>query len=37
MSDKMKGDVWELDLDPIDKLVLMAMVDQANQDRKSVV
>jgi hypothetical protein len=36
VSVKVSGAVWELDLDPIDKLVLLALVDHADHDGQNI-
>lgn len=36
MSNKVSGKVWELDLDPIDKLVLLALADHADHEGNNV-
>ena len=36
MSVKISGQVWELDLDPIDKLVLLALADHADHEGNNI-
>ena len=36
MSVKISGKVWELDIDPIDKLVLLALADHADHEGENV-
>jgi len=36
LSNKVSGKVWELDLDPIDKLVLLALADHADHEGNNV-
>ena len=36
MSVKILGQVWELDLDPMDKLVLLALVDHADHEGNNI-